>query len=169
MTSILVQKLSQHESQRVLNWAPYYITYTSMIKFLVPAVIHSMIYADDKIIYHTGLAPNLAANKVQNQILRLNEYFKKRCLTFYLVKTEMICFRPPVTAITGRRGFIERCAALRKNNGFSSASKLLLYKEVIRPIITYGWPFILSDSTQINWSNKKKVLRVCTGIYKKDD
>lgn len=56
---------------------------------------------------------------------------------------------------------------MRKQNGLSSRTKLLLYKQLIRPIVIYGYP-IWHTISKTNMKKleifERKILRICTGL-----
>lgn len=61
---------------------------------------------------------------------------------------------------------------LRTKNGLPQKTKTLLYKQVIRPIITYGFPvwFTVNKTTMNKISAlERKILRSCTGLYRRPD
>ena len=56
--------------------------------------------------------------------------------------------------------------------GLPTDTKLLLYKQLIRPILTYGFPVCFTTSkTYMKKLGRieRKILRTCTGVYKKPD
>jgi hypothetical protein len=82
---------------------------------------------------------------------------------------ERFLFNPHAIHSLSKANFALRLVnpLLRRSNGLSKNTKLLIYKQLIRPVITFGFPVWFTVSPSIMEKIcvfERKILRLCTGL-----
>lgn len=184
----------------------------------VPTDCENLLFADDSLTYASSNSPVIAVRKVEAHIHRLFEYYKKWGIRINTSKSELVCFRKPITnshrtpSAANCRNLVLRLpdgstiaakknvkylgvhfnellrfnphsrAVLRKANlafhrlhplmrrrtGLSQPTKLLIYKQLLRPVIGYSFPvwYTISKAAMKELQLfERKMLRICTGLF----
>lgn len=123
---------------------------------------------------HTAATRNAPATECRNLIISINnEQIKSKRKVKYLGVqfTELFKFNSHVTSIISKAFFAFQLIhpLLKIRQGLPTSTKLLLYKQLIRPILMYGFPIWFSISKTYMGKLLKferKILRICTGLYR---
>ena len=88
--------------------------------------------------------------------------------------SELFKFNQHVNGIISKANFAFHLIhpLLKIRLGLPTDTKLLLYKQLIRPILTYGFPVWFTTSKRYMEKLgriERKILRTCTGVYRKPD
>ena len=120
-------------------------------------------------------AKNAPATTCKNLSVSLNNeiIISKRSVKYLGIHfSELFKFNSHINSIIKKANFAFHLVhpLMRIRQGLPTLTKLLLYKQLIRPIITYGFPvwFTISKSYMEKISRfERKILRVCTNLYRK--
>lgn len=106
---------------------------------------------------------------ISGRLMEVKNSVKYLGITF----TKLFKFNPHIDRILKNANYAYHILnPLMRKKSLSQNCKLLLYKQIIRPTFTHGFPtFITISKTYVEKIKKfeRKMLRVCTGLYRKDD
>ena len=123
---------------------------------------------------HSNSSRYASATTCKNLSLSLNNEVitSKRSVKYLGIHfSELFKFNSHVNSIIKKANFAFHLVhpLMRIQQGLPTQTKLLLYKQLIRPIITYGFPvwFTISKSYMEKiLILERKILRVCTNLYR---
>lgn len=119
----------------------------------------------ENICIRTPARRNAFARKCSNLVIDMangNGIYCKECVKYLGVTTDSVKFFKHTLAMIrkGNYGLHLVQLLLRKKNGLNKATKFLVYKQLIRPVITYASPIWLPNAMSRITKLERKVLRI---------